>query len=265
MLTPRCFFSEDFRSFQDYFFSQPHRRRTFARGDYLWRPERPFKSVHYILSGVSQNYVEHENGRRKIISFHGPGTLFPGYHRQDYKIERSLITRALSPMEVLEFSKEEFRLMFAHNGDLSAAVVEWYAMYVNLLLYDTAHQEYNSSFLKLCNLLYLLADSPVGGRQGGAEPHPGRPGRPAGDQPGQPDPRPDPAAPPGDSAHPAGPGGAAGSAGPGPVLLGGDPPLSVIVHKTGPPSASNDAHRRAAGIFLDGGPSFWYADSDNLY
>lgn len=166
MLTPRCFFSEDFRSFQDYFFSQPHRRRTFARGDYLWRPERPFESVHYILSGVSQNYVEHENGRRKIISFHGPGTLFPGYHRQDYKIERSLVTRALSPMEVLEFSKEEFRLMFAHNGDLSAAVVEWYAMYVNLLLYDTAHQEYNSSFLKLCNLLYLLADSPVGGRHG---------------------------------------------------------------------------------------------------
>ena len=166
MLTPRCFFSEDFRSFQDYFFSQPHRRRTFARGDYLWRPERPFESVHYILSGVSQNYVEHENGRRKIISFHGPGTLFPGYHRQDYKIERSLITRALSPMEVLEFSKEEFRLMFAHHGDRSAAVVEWYAMYVNLLLYDTAHQEYNSSFLKLCNLLYLLADSPVGGRQG---------------------------------------------------------------------------------------------------
>ena len=166
MLTPRCFFSEDFRSFQDYFFSQPHRRRTFARRDYLWRPERPFEAVHYILSGVSQNYVEHENGRRKIISFHGPGTLFPGYHRQDYKIERSLITRALSPMEVLEFSKEEFRLMFAHNGDLSAAVVEWYAMYVNLLLYDTAHQEYNSSFLKLCNLLYLLADSPVGGRQG---------------------------------------------------------------------------------------------------
>lgn len=166
VLTPRCFFSEDFRSFQDYFFSQPHRRRTFARGDYLWRPERPFESVHYILSGVSQNYVEHENGRRKIISFHGPGTLFPGYHRQDYKIERSLITRALSPMEVLEFSKEEFRLMFAHNGNLSAAVVEWYAMYVNLLLYDTAHQEYNSSFLKLCNLLYLLADSPVGGRQG---------------------------------------------------------------------------------------------------
>ncbi len=166
MLTPRCFFSEDFRSFQDYFFSQPHRRRTFARGDYLWRPERPFESVHYILSGVSQNYVEHENGRRKIISFHGLGTLFPGYHRQDYKIERSLITRALSPMEVLEFSKEEFRLMFAHNGNLSAAVVEWYAMYVNLLLYDTAHQEYNSSFLKLCNLLYLLADSPVGGRQG---------------------------------------------------------------------------------------------------
>ena len=51
--------------------------------------------------------------------------------------------------------------MFRENGTLAAALVEWYASYVNLLLYETAHQEYNGSFLKLCNLLYLLA--PAGG------------------------------------------------------------------------------------------------------
>ena len=51
--------------------------------------------------------------------------------------------------------------MFRENPALAAALVEWYASYVNLLLYETAHQEYNGSFLKLCNLLYLLA--PAGG------------------------------------------------------------------------------------------------------
>ena len=117
--------------------------------------------MHYILSGAARCCVEHENGRRKIISFHGAGTLFPVYHERDYRIELAITTEALSPVETLEFSKADFRAMFRENGALAAALVEWYASYVNLLLYETAHQEYNGSFLKLCNLLYLLA--PAGG------------------------------------------------------------------------------------------------------
>src|SRR5699024_5451329 len=121
----------------------------------LWKPGEPFGRIHYIISGVEQSYVEHESGRKKILSFHGSGTVFPGYHQQDYRIESSIVTTALSPMEVLEFSKEQFRSMFEENSALSARIVEWFSMYVNLLLYDTAHQEYNCSFHKLCNLLYL--------------------------------------------------------------------------------------------------------------
>lgn len=59
-------------------------------------------------------------------------------------------------MEVLEFTKEQFRHIFEENAALSACVVEWFSMYTNLLLYETAHQEYNDSCVKLCNLLYLL-------------------------------------------------------------------------------------------------------------
>lgn len=47
-------------------------------------------------------FPKHENGRRKIISFHGPGTLFPGYHTNDFRIEQALTTAALSKIEVLE-------------------------------------------------------------------------------------------------------------------------------------------------------------------
>ena len=156
MRTPRYFFAGDFAQFQGYFLSRPHVRRTFARGACLWRPGQPFQTLHYILSGAAENYVEHENGHRKIISFHGSGTVFPGYHQHDYKIERSIVTKAICSMEVLEFTKAQFRRMFEENAALSACVVEWFSMYTNLLLYETAHQEYNDSCVKLCNLLYLL-------------------------------------------------------------------------------------------------------------
>ncbi len=164
MLTPRYFFTNDFSQFYEYFLSQPHIKKSFQEGAYLWEPDKPFQKIHYIISGLAQNYVEHENGHRKIISFHGSGTVFPGYHQNDYKIERSIITRAISDMEVLEFTKAEFRRMFERNPQLSANVVEWFSMYVNLLLYETAHQEYNNSLIKLCNLLHLLLSNAAKGQ-----------------------------------------------------------------------------------------------------
>lgn len=157
MLTPRYLFTGDFAAFEAYFRAQPHRERTFQRGDYLWAPGEPFRELHYILSGVAQTSTAHENGRRKITSFHGSGTVFPGYHQQDFRIEGAIATVALTDMQTLSFTKEQFGRMFAENAPLAAQVVEWYATYVNLLLYETAHQEYNSTFRKLCNLLYLLA------------------------------------------------------------------------------------------------------------
>jgi CRP-like cAMP-binding protein len=157
MLTPRYFFTNDFLACKDYFQSQPHKKKSFHQGSFLWEIGEPFQRIHYILSGVCQNYIEHETGHRKIISFHGPGTVFPGYHEKDYKIEGSLCTIALTPMEVWEFSKEDFRAMFETNAAVRSAVIDWFSTYTNLLLYDSAHQEYNNSLIKLCNLLYLLS------------------------------------------------------------------------------------------------------------
>ena len=76
MLTPRYFFTNDFLQCYEYFLSQSHRKKFYKKGDYLWEPGMPFHTIHYIISGVAQNYIEHENGHRKIISFHGNGTVF---------------------------------------------------------------------------------------------------------------------------------------------------------------------------------------------
>ena len=156
ILTPRYYFADDFRTFYNYFLSQPHSEREFHKGDYLWEPGQPYDRIHYFISGAAVHFADHESGRRKIISFHGPGTVLPGYHTTDFKIELSLTTVALSEIKVLEFTIPQFKAMFEANTDLSECVVNWYSRYVNRFLFETIHQEFNPSQVKLCNLLYLL-------------------------------------------------------------------------------------------------------------
>lgn len=156
MLIPRYYFADDFRAFHGYFLSQPHTERQFQKGDYLWKPGQPYDRIQYYVSGTSVHFSEHESGHRKIISFHGPGTIFPGYHTTDFRIELSLSTAALSNIKVLEFTIPQFKAMFESNAALSEDVVNWYSKYVNRFLFETIHQKFNSSQVKLCNLLYLL-------------------------------------------------------------------------------------------------------------
>ena len=156
MLVPRYYFADDFCAFYQYFLSQPHTERIFQKGDYLWKPEQPYDRIQYYVSGASVHFSDHESGHRKIISFHGPGTIFPGYHTTDFRIELSLSTTALSNIKVLEFTIPQFKAMFESNAALAENVVNWYSKYVNRFLFETIHQEFNSSQVKLCNLLYLL-------------------------------------------------------------------------------------------------------------
>lgn len=163
MLIPRYYFYNDFTELYGYFLTQPHIKKTFLKNEYLWKPGEPLNHVYFILSGIGQALVEHEDGHQKILSFHSTGTVHPGCHKTVFKIEQSIIFKALSKMEVLSFTREDFYRMFQDNPKLNALMFEWYAMYINLLIYESAHQEYNNSFIKLCNLLYLFSqNSPSG-------------------------------------------------------------------------------------------------------
>lgn len=156
MLKPRYYFADDFRRFYEYFQTQPHTKRHFSKGEYLWKPGQPYDRIQYYVSGASMHFSDHESGYRKIISFHGPGTILPGYHTTDFHIELSLTTIAISDIKVIEFTIPQFKAMFDSNPELANSVVNWYSKYVNRFLFETIHQDFNSSQVKLCNLLYLL-------------------------------------------------------------------------------------------------------------
>ena len=146
MLIPRYYFSNDYRDFYEYFLTQPHTVKIFRKDEYLWNYGDPITHIYYIISGAARTTLEHENGSRKISSFHGEGTVFPGFHRSVFKIEQSIATRAVTDMETLCFTGAAFLEMLSENSRL------------------IAHQDYNSSFVKLCNLLYLFTQNSPGGR-----------------------------------------------------------------------------------------------------
>lgn len=166
MRIPRYYFAHDFEAFHEYFLSCPHTRVQFQKGDFLWTPDTHVAYVYYILSGIALTSLEYENGSRKITSLHSAGTVFPGAHRFEFKIERSISTVALSDVDALRFTNEAFLDMICANRDLTLCTLDWNASYINLLLYESAHQEYNCSFVKLCNLLYLFLQNSPGGSKG---------------------------------------------------------------------------------------------------
>ncbi len=75
----------------------------------------------------------------------------------EFKIESSIGTQALSKVETLEFTRENFYQMYQENMALNARILETYSMYINLFIYESAHQDYNNAFIKICNLLYLFS------------------------------------------------------------------------------------------------------------
>ena len=166
MLIPRYCFSGDYEDFYEYFLTRPHTPKTFRKNECLWNRGETVTHIHYIISGVALTALEHENGSRKICSFHSGGTVFPGCHRSAFKIEHSITTTAVTDMETLCFTNETFLDMLSENKDLMFCTLDWHAAYINLLLYESAHQDYNNSFIKLCNLLYLFSRNSPGNESG---------------------------------------------------------------------------------------------------
>lgn len=159
MLIPRYYFTNDYVDLYEYLLTQPHTKRTILKDNYLWKPGDLIHHVYYIESGICMTSVQHEDGHQKILYFHSKGSITPGFHTSMFKIEQSIVTKAISDMQVLEFSREDIYSMFQANTKLSALAFEYYAKLINVLIYETAHQEYNNSFLKLCNLLYLFTQN----------------------------------------------------------------------------------------------------------
>lgn len=156
MTYPMYFFSEDFLSIRNLIDELPSKEFHFKDGDYLWKPGDSLEYMHYIECGLLQFSINHPTGHEKIISFHGRDSLFPVFYDGLFRLEDALAAQVLTDTHTIAVKRTDFYKLLADHPEVSLAVIQWYTHFVNLLLYETGHQEYNDGFSKLCNLIYLL-------------------------------------------------------------------------------------------------------------
>lgn len=164
---PKYYFSGEFADFQEELERLPHKKMCFRPGDVLWNAGEPVLYTYYFRKGFVQAYVEHEDGHRKILSFHGCGTIYPGFQKTDFKIEKSILVKAVTEVEADAYERRGFYDFCMGNPRFMERVCEVQSAYINMLIYDAAHQKFNDIFLKLCNFLYLMPqDQMRTGRRG---------------------------------------------------------------------------------------------------
>lgn len=157
MLVPRYLYRGDFSPFRSLLIAQPHADRSFKKGEQLWRPGEYIERVYYIEQGVAKTSLVNEDGHEKTVYFHGAGMVFPGCHESQFAIELSLVTQAVTPIVAMEFDREQFHELLRSYPELGFAMLENYARYINVLIFESAHQEHNEAMTKLCNLLHLIS------------------------------------------------------------------------------------------------------------
>lgn len=154
---PKYFFSGEYTAFYPILSSFPHREVSFQSGEFLWNTSEPLTHTFYFVSGMAYAYVEHEDGYKKILSFHGAGTVFPGFQKTDFKIEKSIVLKALTKIHALCFDRGTFYRLCLNHTSLMKQAYEMQSVYINMLIYDAAHQKFNDTFRKLCNFLFLMS------------------------------------------------------------------------------------------------------------
>lgn len=161
-ILPRYYFSGEYASFYPALQALPHKDVRYPAGELLWHPGEPITKIFYFHSGLAQCCVEHEDGYRKSLSFHGTGTIFPGVQKTNFKIEKSITLKALTDITATVFERNDFYQFCLDTPQLMAQLYEVQTAYINMLIYDDAHQRYNQTFLKVCNFLFLMAYSDAG-------------------------------------------------------------------------------------------------------
>ena len=163
MLQPRYLFTQDFPVFRTALLSLPHRVRRFERGESLWAAGTPFEKIFFFDAGLARTSIISVSGSNRVIAWQGPGTMFPVIHRNRFEIETRHLTEAVTAVAALEFSAVDIEAYLRGSADFALATIDWYAKFVNLLLYSAADVSTSPNTLTaLASTLLLLFRNEAG-------------------------------------------------------------------------------------------------------
>ena len=133
------------------------------RGESLWAAGTPFEKIFFFDSGLARTSIISVSGSNRVIAWQGPGTMFPVIHRNRFEIETRHLTEAVTAVAALEFSAVDIEAYLRGSADFALATIDWYAKFVNLLLYSAADVSTSPNTLTaLASTLLLLFRNEAG-------------------------------------------------------------------------------------------------------
>lgn len=116
--------------------------------------------LYYVEKGIFKLSVDHIEGIRKTICFHGEGSICP------YSLSRPIddkfqidvdffVITAITDIETIRIRPEDFYQALKENPDLSIAMLDYVVMHSNLFMRESLTLSYDSAFVKTCNIVYI--------------------------------------------------------------------------------------------------------------
>ena len=103
---------------------------------------------------------------RRTTAWHGPGTMFPVAHSTMFELESSITAEAITDVAALEFPNAAILGAIRENPDFAIATIDWYAKFVNLLLFAASRLAYAKAITALATVLLLLFENEPEARLG---------------------------------------------------------------------------------------------------
>lgn len=133
---------------------------------YLIGPGEDIDQVFYLKSGFCRFSMLQEDGKELILSFHGPGSLYPVKCRQfHFTLEPVMLYQAVTAAEVWVLEPKSIEALVRSNPDFAVAAVDFHTVHSNMYSTRQALHTQMDMKSKIAAFLYLYAQSQGAGRQ----------------------------------------------------------------------------------------------------
>lgn len=158
MDTPKFFFTNEYQQFRSLLKQHSCSERFYPKGDTVFSSETDLDFCLYIDKGLVAYSILHDSGAQKLLFYHGEGSLFPTYKSpKTYAIGE--VAYAITDVTGFVISQVDLQHLIDHNIALTKCVLNNYLEMFNFLIFDIMNQCHNTSYVRVCNLLYLYLES----------------------------------------------------------------------------------------------------------
>lgn len=111
---------------------------------------------YYVISGMAAYTLRHIDGRNKLSTYRGEGTIFPLYFSfRRTNMDSFLEVTAVTDTELLVIPRDDIENLIQKNKGFATAMIDAYAKYTTLLNYEVAMQVFESVRVRICSFIYI--------------------------------------------------------------------------------------------------------------